>query len=111
MEPPRTVRIQKELRHVLEDRKILEADLCRTIEHAEESGDFIEDHSNGHRTSSLRLACATYWVEYSEHDGAYVVHDAYSHRFTAESEEIREAAAGRGSASTEKTSSKEASLR
>ncbi len=95
MKLSRTVRIAAELRHVLERRKIREADLCRTIDHAEESGDMIEDHSNGHRIASLHLADATFWVEYSQHDGAFVVHDAYSHRLTAQPEEIREAAAGR----------------
>lgn len=93
MELSRTVRIPEELKHVLERRKILEADLRRTIEHAEESGDIIEDHSNGHRIASLRLASAIYWVEYSVPDGAYLVHNAYSHSLTAEPEEIHEAAA------------------
>ena len=38
------------------------------------------NRSPSHRIASLRVACVTYWVEYSEYDGSYVLHDAYSHR-------------------------------
>jgi hypothetical protein len=80
MEPSRDVLISEELSQLLEKRMILEQDVRRTIYYAEDSGDIIEDHSNGHRIASLRVACVTYWVEYSEYDGSYVLHDAYSHR-------------------------------
>ncbi len=80
MEPSRNVLISDELSELLEKRMILEQDVRRTIYYAEDSGDIIEDHSTGHRVASLRVACVTYWVEYSEYDGSYVLHDAYSHR-------------------------------
>ena len=80
MEPSRNVQIPEELRPLLEKRMILDQDIQRTIDSAEQSGDIIEDRLTGRRLASLRVACVTYWVEYSEQDGAYLVHDAYSHR-------------------------------
>jgi NADPH-dependent glutamate synthase beta subunit-like oxidoreductase len=80
MEPSRNVLIPEELRPLLEKRMILDQDVQRTIDSAEQSGDLIEDQQTGQRLASLRVACVTYWVEYSEQDGAYLVHDAYSHR-------------------------------
>ena len=80
MEPSHNVQIAQELRPLLETRMILEQDIQRTIESAEQNGDIIEDQLTGRRLASLRVAGVTYWVEYSEQDGAYLVHDAYSHR-------------------------------
>lgn len=80
MEPTRPVLIPEELKQLLERRMILEQDVQRTVDYAEQSGDRIEDASTGRRLASLRVACVTYWVEYSEQAGAFVVYDAYSHR-------------------------------
>ncbi len=80
MEPSSNVLIPEELRPLLEKRMILDQDVQRTIDSAQHSFDFIEDQFSGRRLASLRVACVTYWVEYSEEDGAYRVHDAYSHR-------------------------------
>ena len=80
MDPSRHVLINDELRQLLEKRMILEQDVHRTIDYAEQNGDRIDDPSTGRRLASLRVACVTYWVEYSEEDGVFVVHDAYSHR-------------------------------
>jgi Fe-S oxidoreductase len=80
MEPSRNLRISEPLRQLLEKRMILEQDVRRTIDSAEENGDVIDDQSTGHRLASLRVACVTYWVEYSVKDGGFEVHDAYSHR-------------------------------
>jgi hypothetical protein len=80
MEPSRNVLIPETLRPILEKRMILDQDVQRTIDSAEQSADFIEDQFTGRRLASLRVACVTYWVEYSEQDGAYLVLDAWSHR-------------------------------
>jgi NADPH-dependent glutamate synthase beta subunit-like oxidoreductase len=80
MEPTRPVLIPEQLKALLEMSMIVEQDIKRTIEHAEQSGDTIEDQATGRRLASLRVACVTYWVEYSEQDGSCVVHDAWSHR-------------------------------
>ncbi|MGB7137252.1 MAG: hypothetical protein WBD46_18340, partial [Acidobacteriaceae bacterium] len=80
MEPSRLLLIPDDLQPLLEKRMILEQDLRRTIDQAEESSDWIEDQATGRRVASLHVACVTYWVEYSLRDDAAVVHDAYSHR-------------------------------
>ncbi|MFP5226001.1 MAG: pyridine nucleotide-disulfide oxidoreductase/dicluster-binding protein [Acidobacteriota bacterium] len=80
METPRTVLIPEELRQQLEKRMILEQDVRRTLDEAEASGEWMQDPSTGHRLASLRVACVTYWVEYSLDGDAHVVHDAWSHR-------------------------------
>ena len=80
MDPSRPLLIPDELQKLLEKRMILEQDVRRTIDQAEENADWIEDQASGHRLASLHVACVTYWVEYSFRDGATVVHDAYSHR-------------------------------
>jgi hypothetical protein len=59
---------------------ILEQDVRRVIDYAEQSGDRIQDQSTGRSVASFRSACVTYWVEYSMHHGDYTVHDAWSHR-------------------------------
>ena len=85
MEPSRSVLIADELRPLLETRMILEQDVRRTIDQAEECLDWIEDQSTGRRLASLRQACVTYWVEYSVDGDACTVHDAYSHRMEVRS--------------------------
>lgn len=72
--------ISDEVRRTLEKRMILEQDLRRVLNHAEENSDFIDDSSTGRRMASLRVACVTYWVEYSVGEGVFTVHDAWSHR-------------------------------
>ena len=74
------LQISEEVRRVLEKRMILEQDLRRVLAYAEESSDFIDDPSTGRRLASLRTTCVTYWVEYTVSDGAFTVHDAWSHR-------------------------------
>lgn len=80
MEAKLPVRIGEELHERLEERMILEQDVRRTIENAEADRDGIEDQSTGHRLASFRVACVTYWVEYSVVGSEYIAHDAYSHR-------------------------------
>ena len=64
----------------LERRMILLEDVRRVIEHAEQTGEKLEDRQTGRSLASFRPAAVTYWVEYSASDGAFAVHDAYSHR-------------------------------
>ncbi len=86
MEPSRNVLISEELRRAIEKRMVLEQDVQRTIDHAEKSGDVIEDASTGRRLASLRVACVTYWVEYSITGSDCVAHDAWSHRMEVRSQ-------------------------
>jgi hypothetical protein len=80
MESPCNLIFPDEIRHLLEKRMILEQDIRRVIDYAEQSGDRIQDQSTGRSVASFRSACVTYWVEYSMEHGGYLVHDAWSHR-------------------------------
>jgi NADPH-dependent glutamate synthase beta subunit-like oxidoreductase len=80
METPRNLIFPDEIRQLLEKRMILEQDVRRVIDYAEESGDRIQDQSTGRSVASFRSACVTCWVEYFAQDGDYTVHDAWSHR-------------------------------
>jgi len=80
MDSSRTLLISEELRQLLDRRMVLEQDIRRTVDQAEQSGDRIEDLSTGHTLASLRVACVTYWVEYTVREDACEVHDAWSHR-------------------------------
>jgi Fe-S oxidoreductase len=80
MEPAIELKMSEEVRLLLEQRMILTEDVRRTIEHAEQTGDKLENQATGHFLASYRSACVTYWVEYSSESSAFVVHNAYSHR-------------------------------
>lgn len=72
--------VSADVRRVLEDRMILDADVAQVIAHAEATGDKFADTAGGRFLACHRPAGVTYWVEYSPTDGGYVVHNAYSHR-------------------------------
>ncbi len=64
----------------LERRMILLDDVRKAIEHAESTGEKLEDVDAGRFLACHRPAAVTYWVEYSPVPGGFAVHDAYSHR-------------------------------
>jgi glutamate synthase (NADPH) small chain len=72
--------IAPETHTLLEKRMILEDDIRHVIEHAEQSGEKLVMPASEHLLASWRSACVTYWVEYSNSETGYVVHNAYSHR-------------------------------
>ncbi len=74
--------VSPEVRALLERRMILLEDVRKVIEHAERTGDRLEDPQTGRRLASHRPVEVTYWVEYSAAQGGagFVVHNAYSHR-------------------------------
>jgi len=80
MEPEVTLSITDEVRALLEERMILADDVRRTIEHAEQTGDKIENPASRRFMASYRPVCVTYWVEYSPDGDGFAVHNAYSHR-------------------------------
>jgi hypothetical protein len=80
MEPSIALHISEELSTLLEERMILVEDVRRTIAHAEQTGDKIENPANGRFVASFRPVSVTYWVEYSPEDNGFTVHNAYSHR-------------------------------
>ena len=80
MEPSIALHISEEVRTLLEERMILVEDVRRTIAHAEQTGDKIENPATGRSVASFRPVCVTYWVEYSRDGDGFAVHNAYSHR-------------------------------
>jgi Fe-S oxidoreductase len=64
----------------LEKRMILVEDVRRVVEHAEATGQRLEDPATGRLLAAHRPVAVTYWVEYSRTEAGVVVHNAYSHR-------------------------------
>jgi glutamate synthase (NADPH/NADH) small chain len=77
---PLRLEISDEIRELLEKRMILVDDVHRVIEHAEGTGEKLQNPATGNLLASWRPSCVTYWVEYSAGENAFVVHNAYSHR-------------------------------
>jgi hypothetical protein len=76
--------ISPDVASLLEARMILREDVRAVIQHAERSGEKLEDPATGHFVARHRPASATFWVEYSVEHSAYRVHNAYSHRMQVE---------------------------
>ncbi|HET6436419.1 MAG TPA: heterodisulfide reductase-related iron-sulfur binding cluster [Anaeromyxobacter sp.] len=78
--PPMRLDVSPEVLERMERRMILLEDVRKVIEHAESTGQKLEDVTAGRFLASHRPATVTYWVEYSVVPGGFAVHDAYSHR-------------------------------
>lgn len=77
---PLPLAISPELHTLLEKRMILEENLRRVIEHAEQSGEKLLIPATRHFLASWRSTCVTYWVEYAPAERGFIIHNAYSHR-------------------------------
>ena len=69
-----------EVRRRIDDRRILEDDIRRVIDHAEQSGKRLHNLRTGHFLAYLQSENVTFWVEYSPGDIGFTVHNAYCHR-------------------------------
>lgn len=78
------IQLDDGLEQILEERLILRDDLRQTLEYAQSNGNVLEQQENGWLYTSHRLGNVTFWVVFSEIDGGYQVHNAYSHRMTIE---------------------------
>jgi len=74
------VHMTEEIRHLMDERGILDEDVLGTIDHAETTGEKFINPSTGRFLASHRPDRVTYWVEYSQVGEGYEVHRAYSHR-------------------------------
>lgn len=79
------LRYDDDLATLLDERLILEDDIRAVIEHALETGQFIEVTSTGLRIAHQKIGHVTYWVYFAPEGDAWLVRRAYSHRM-----EIRE---------------------
>ena len=64
----------------IEERRILISDVQKVLHHARETGKRFVHEETGHFLASYRPVVVTYWVEFEETDGGYMVHNAWSHR-------------------------------
>ena len=72
--------LSKELRDVLEARRITEEDVQKTIVQAEATGRKFVHPRTGRFLAGVRPYFVTFWVEYSAKDEGFEVHSAYQHR-------------------------------
>ena len=77
---PSALHISSEVRSVMEDSLILDADVRAVIEYAERTGNKLQNRSSGHLIASFRPAHVTYWVEYAPAESGFTIYDAYCHR-------------------------------
>ncbi|HTY20639.1 MAG TPA: 4Fe-4S dicluster domain-containing protein [Geobacteraceae bacterium] len=69
-----------EARKRMDDRRILENDIRKVIDHAEQSGNRLRNTGTGHFLAYLQSGNVTFWVEYSPGDDGFNIHNAYCHR-------------------------------
>jgi Fe-S oxidoreductase len=70
-----------EVQRMIDERRILENDLRRVIEHAEQSGKRLRNNQTGVYRAGYQPENVTFWVDYSVgDDGRYTIHNAYCHR-------------------------------
>ncbi len=81
------LKISDEVEQILDARMVLEEDIQKVIEHAEQTGEVLVDKQSGHLIANFRPTSVTFWVEYSKDEDGYVIHNAYSHRMTVEGNE------------------------
>jgi Fe-S oxidoreductase len=70
----------EEARRKIDERRILEDDIRKVIDHAERSGKRLCNAGTGHFLAYLQSENVTFWVEYSPADNGFSVHNAYCHR-------------------------------
>lgn len=76
--------ISPELKQKLHDEMILETEVQTVVEYCESSGKKIVNMDNSSFTGHLVIGYMTYWVEYREAEGGFLLLNAYSHRMTIE---------------------------
>lgn len=77
---PAIVHVPPETLARLEERHILLSDVEGAVAAAEAGGGRFQNLENGHWLASWRPRHVTFWAEYSNEDGALVLHDAWCHR-------------------------------
>jgi len=75
-----TLIISDSVRQVMEERRILTNDLIAVITHAESTGNKLKNIENNTYIAYFKPISVTYWVEYSQGEDGFVIHNAYSHR-------------------------------
>jgi hypothetical protein len=74
--------ISDDVRHMLEERHILDEDLIQVIQNAEKTGEKLYEPETGRFLSKLHIKNVYFYAEYSIAESKYRIHAAYSHRFS-----------------------------
>jgi hypothetical protein len=83
--PKIEVLISQELKDKLNQKYILEADICTVIENCEQSGKKLFDHDSEIFTAYMQIGKTTYWVQYViKHENIFELVNAYCHRMKIE---------------------------
>ena len=69
-----------EARELMDKRMILTDDVTEVMEYVAETGEAVLDEETGLLIARKRIGNVTFWVKFTEIDGGYLVHRAYSHR-------------------------------
>ena len=75
-----TLVIADDVRQVMEQRMILTNDLIAVITHAESTGNKLKNIEKNTYIAYFKPVSVTYWVEYSQGEDGFIVHNAYCHR-------------------------------
>ena len=75
-----TLAMTAEVRRRIDERRILEDDLRRVIDHAERSGKRLQNNRNGQFRACFQPGNVTFWVDYTPEGEGFLVHNAYCHR-------------------------------
>ncbi len=74
------LKMDSEVRELLDRRRILDEDVQKVIHHARETGDRLFHPETGRYKASFNPYKTTFWIEYTPHDDGYEIHNAYAHR-------------------------------
>lgn len=75
-----TLNMTPEVRRRIDERRILEDDLRRVIDHAERTGKRLRNNRNGQYRACCQPGNVTFWVDYTPEEEGFTVHNAYCHR-------------------------------
>jgi hypothetical protein len=74
------LRFAPEVRRKIDDRRILEDDIRKVIDHAERTGLKMRHKETGNWLAYLQPENVTFWAEYSTDAEGFFIHNAYCHR-------------------------------
>lgn len=75
-----TLRMTPEVLRRIDERRILEDDLKRVIDHAERTGQRLRNNRTGQYRAFHQPENVTFWVDYTPEAEGFAVHNAYCHR-------------------------------
>ena len=75
-----TLLMTPDVRRKIDERRILESDIKKVIDHAEGTGKRLQSARNGLFRAYLHGENVTFWVDYTPGDNGFIVHNAFSHR-------------------------------